>query len=58
MSEEKLVWEQEAKNHIDKAPFFIRKFVRRKVEKAATEHKIERITIEFVEMIRNKESSL
>ena len=51
-------WDQDASKHLEKAPFFIRKFARKKVEKAAKEQGLTRITVEFVEKIRNKESSL
>jgi hypothetical protein len=51
-----LNWDEEARKYIDKAPFFVRGFARKKVEKAATENGVSLITKEFVEKIRQKES--
>lgn len=56
MSNETLIWEEAALQKIQKAPFFIRKFAKNKVEKAAIEQGETRITVEFVERIRQKES--
>lgn len=54
---ENLIWEQEALEKIEKAPFFIRKFAKNKVEKAAIAQGENRITAEFVEKVRQKEST-
>jgi hypothetical protein len=52
MSTEKPVWEDEALKKLEKAPFFIRKFAKSKVEKAAIAQGETRITVEFVEKVR------
>lgn len=58
MTSNQISWDQDASKHIEKAPFFIRKFAKRKVEKAAVEQGLSQITVEFIEKIRNKESKL
>ena len=55
MSVENLVWEDEALQKLQKAPFFIRNFAKKKVEKAAIAEGKTSITLEFVEKIRQKE---
>jgi hypothetical protein len=57
MSTEKPIWEDEALKKLEKAPFFIRKIAKNKVEKAAIAKGESRITLEFVEQVRQKESS-
>jgi len=57
MSTENLAWDDEALKKIEKAPFFIRKFAKSKVEKAAIAQGETRITAEFVEKIRLKQSN-
>ena len=57
MSTENLTWDDEALKKIEKAPFFIRKFAKNKVEKAAIAQGETRITVEFVEKVRQKESN-
>ena len=57
MSTENLTWDDEALKKIEKAPFFIRKFAKTKVEKAAIAQGETRITVEFVEKVRQKESN-
>lgn len=54
MSTAKLVWDDAALDKLAKAPFFIRKFARSKVEKAAIEQGITQITLEFMEQVRLK----
>lgn len=54
MSTDKLNWEQEALALLNKAPFFIRKLAKNKIEKAAIEQGLETISAEFVESIRQK----
>jgi len=56
MSAEVLSWDDEALKKIEKAPFFIRKLAKTKVEKAAIAQGETRITVEFVEKVRRKES--
>lgn len=48
-------WDKDALAKLNKAPFFIRKIARGKVEKAARAEGIDRITLEFMERIKNKE---
>ena len=57
MSTAKLIWEDEALKKLEQAPFFIRKIAKNKVEKAAIAKGESRITLEFVEQVRQKESS-
>ena len=57
MSTENLTWDDEALQKIEKAPFFIRKLAKNKVEKAAIAQGETRITVEFVEKVRQKESN-
>lgn len=54
MSKSAITWEEDASKHIDKAPFFVRAFARKKVEKAALEDGLSIVTKEFVEKVRNK----
>jgi len=54
MSKEKLIWEEEALKLIEKAPIFVRKFAKNKVEKVALARGESRITAEFVEQVRQK----
>ena len=58
MTNATLIWDEAALKKIEKAPFFIRKFAKKKVEKAAIELGETRITAEFVEKIRQKESKV
>ena len=48
-------WEVEAEKRLKKAPFFVRKIARGKVEKAALEQGISLITVAFMERIKKKE---
>ena len=54
MSKEKLIWDDLALQRIEEAPFFIRKIAKNRVEKAAIEQGESRITLEFVEKIKQK----
>ena len=47
-------WDSEATNRINKAPFFIRKMAKRKVEKAARELGEKVITVELMEKIKKQ----
>ena len=57
MNSEILAWEKDALERIEKAPFFIRKFAKNKVEKAALAQGETTITLEFVEKVRQKEAN-
>ena len=49
-------WDDEALKKIEKAPFFIRKLAKNKVEKAAAATGVTTITVDFVEQVRQKET--
>ena len=51
----KLEWDKEAEQRLKKAPFFVRKMARGKIEKAAREQGLTQITLEFVEQVKRKE---
>lgn len=55
MSKSELEWDEAALARINRAPFFIRPLARRKVESAAREKGLTRITLEFLEGIKQKE---
>lgn len=55
MSSPKIEWDADAKARLQKAPFFIRPLARSKVEKAAREQGITRITLAFMEQIKQRE---
>ncbi len=57
MSTAELIWDDEALEIIEQAPFFIRKIAKNKVEKAAIAQGESRITVEFVEQVRQKQSN-
>ena len=56
MNTDNLSWDDEALKKIEKAPFFIRKLAKTKVEKAALALGKTNITAEFVERVRQKET--
>jgi hypothetical protein len=55
MISSKIEWDSEAEKRLKKAPFFVRKIARNKVEKAAQAQGLTRITVEFMEKIKNRE---
>jgi len=55
MAESDLVWDPEAEARINKAPIFVRKMARGKVEKAARALGEKRITVELLERIKKQE---
>lgn len=57
MSIETPQWDEEALKKIEKAPFFIRKLAKNKVEKAAVANGITTITADFVEQVRQKQTN-
>lgn len=57
MSTQTPVWDDEARKKIEKAPFFVRKLARDKVEKAAKANGVTEITAEFVDQVRQKNTS-
>ncbi len=54
MSNEELIWEDEALETLKKIPFFARKIARKKIEQGAIELGEKRITPELMEKIRNQ----
>lgn len=57
MSTANLQWDEEALKKIEKAPFFIRKLAKNKVEKAAIAEGKTKITAEYVEQVRLKQTT-
>lgn len=55
MSKSQIMWEPDAEKMLKKAPFFVRKLARNKVEKAARENGVSLITAEFAKQVKNKE---
>lgn len=55
MSDNDIEWDIEAKKRLKKAPFFVRKLARDKVEKAARKQGVSLVTLEFMEDIKRKE---
>ncbi|WP_415882098.1 PCP reductase family protein [Neptuniibacter sp. SY11_33] len=51
----KLEWDEAAKQRVDAAPFFVRKLIRHKVEKAARQQGLERITEELLDKVKKKQ---
>ncbi len=52
---EKMEWDEDAKQRLQKAPFFIRPLARSKVEKAARERGETRVTLALFEQIKQQE---
>lgn len=57
MNTDNLTWDDEARKKIEKAPFFVRKLAKNKVEKAALALGKTNISAEFVEQVRQKETN-
>ena len=57
MAEKSLVWTAEAEARLKKAPFFVRKLARSKIEKTARERNAQTITLELVESVKRDEMS-
>ena len=55
MSKAELEWDADATRRLKKAPFFVRKIARGKIEKAAREQGLKRVTLEFVEQVKKRE---
>lgn len=55
MADEVIEWDEAALKRLQKAPFFVRKHARRKVEQAAREAGLQTITVEFMEKIKKRE---
>ena len=48
-------WDPQAKDRIDKAPFFIRPFIKSRAEKAARERGLERVSAELLDELKASE---
>ena len=55
MGRDTVEWDEAATRRLQSAPFFVRRIARGKVEKAAREQGVRRISVEFMEKIRKKE---
>lgn len=55
MSVDKLEWDQAALDRVQAAPFFVRKLIRKKVEKAARERGLEKVTVELLDQVKQKQ---
>lgn len=55
MSGDELEWDAEALERINRAPFFVRKMARAKVEKAARALGEKRVTAELLDRIKREE---
>ncbi len=48
-------WDEAALRRLKRAPFFVRGMAKRRVEQAAREEGVGRITVEFMERIKRRE---
>jgi hypothetical protein len=48
-------WDAEARARLDKVPFFVRPFVRRRAEKAARERGLTRVTSALLDELKRSE---
>lgn len=55
MASDKLEWDQAAEERVAAAPFFVRKLIRHKVEKAARQQGLTRITEELLNQVKQKQ---
>lgn len=55
MSNAEIQWDSEALARLERAPVFIRKMARNKVEKAALDQGVKQITVEFMERLKQQE---
>ncbi len=54
VSSDDIEWDAEAVKRLEKAPFFVRKMARAKVEKAAQKLGEKRITVELMEKVKKQ----
>ncbi len=54
MSQNELVWDDDALKLLEKVPFFVRKVAKKKIEKTAIETGEVRITVELMEKIKSE----
>lgn len=55
MNTTKLHWRKDAELRLKKAPFFVRRIARRKIETQAIEQGIDIITCDFVDQVKAKQ---
>ena len=55
LSQTKIAWSAEAHKRMSKIPFFIRPFVKRRIETVARQRSVEIITEPLVDELKNKE---
>ncbi len=55
MGRDTVEWDEEAVMRLRSAPFFVRRIARSKVERAAREQGVRRISVEFMEKIKKRE---
>lgn len=51
----KLEWDEAATKRVEAAPFFVRKLIRHKVEKAARSQGISRVTEALLDQVKKKQ---
>ncbi len=54
MSQNELIWDDDALKLLEKVPFFVRKIAKKKIEKTAIETGAVRITVELMEKIKSE----
>lgn len=54
MSQNELVWDEDALTLLQKVPFFVRKAAKKKIEQTAVEAGESRVTVELMEQIRRE----
>jgi hypothetical protein len=57
MSQNELVWDDEALKLLEKVPFFVRKAAKKKIEKTAVESGESRVTVELMERVRSERAA-
>ncbi len=51
----RMEWESQAKSRLEKAPFFVRPFIRRRAEKVARERGLGRVTLALLLELKSRE---
>jgi len=52
---EKIEWDEAATKRLESAPFFVRKLIRHKVEKAARAQGLDRVTEALLDTVKQKQ---
>ncbi|KAA1189984.1 protochlorophyllide oxidoreductase [Pseudohalioglobus sediminis] len=50
-----ITWDADAAEQLKRAPFFIRKLARKRVEVAARQQGLDRVTLQLVQQVKQKE---